>query len=245
MDTEPSATPLEARLGYEFRDRELLTAALTHASALPPGAVRDSERLEFLGDAVLDLAIADLLLHAFPDWDEGVLSKRRALLVRTTSLAAKARDLGLDEEMRLGRGEDRSGGRAKLSILAATYESVIGALYREAGFARARAVIARHFAAELQAGAAMAAHDWKTQLQEETQASLRTVPEYRLVEESGPAHARRFASEVWINGRCLARGEGSSKREAEQDAARAALGAMGPEGEGEMLNTEDRGGEPE
>jgi ribonuclease III len=229
MRSEPERTALEERLGYEFRDRELFAAALTHASALPPGTVRDSERFEFLGDAVLDLAIADLLLHAFPEWDEGELSKRRALLVRTPTLAAKARELGLDEAIRLGRGEDRSGGRAKASILAATYESVIGAMYREAGFARVRAIIARHFADELRAGAAMAAEDWKTQLQEQTQAALRTVPDYRLVEEHGPAHARRFTSEVWINGRCLARGEGSSKREAEQQAARAALDVVAAE----------------
>ncbi len=223
MRGRPEHGTVEERIGYEFRDPALLAEALTHASALPPGMVRAGERYEFLGDAVLDLAIADLLLHAFPEWDEGQLSKRRALLVRTPTLAAKARELGLDEGLRLGRGEDRSGGRTKASILAATYEAVIGAIYREAGFARVRTIIARHFAAELRVGAAMMAQDWKTQLQEQSQAAFRTVPEYRLVEERGPAHARHFTSEVWVGGRLLARGDGTSKREAEQDAARVAL----------------------
>jgi ribonuclease-3 len=214
---------VEERLGYEFRDRSLLDAALTHASALPAGVVRTSEQLEFLGDAVIDLAIADILLESFPHCTEGELSKLRAQLVRTSTLAAKARDLGLGRALRLGRGEDRSGGRSKASILAATYEAVVGAMYRDAGFHRAKAVIGRHFTAEIAAAHSLASEDWKTVLQERTQAEFRTVPEYRLVEQRGPAHARLFTSEVWVNAVCLARGEGASKRDAEQQAARAAL----------------------
>ncbi len=213
----------EERFGYAFRQRALLDAALTHASAMPSGPVRSGEQLEFLGDAVLDLAIADLLLTACPQGDEGHLSKWRALLVCTSSLAAKARELGLSDALRLGRGEERSGGRAKESILAAAYESVLGAIFREAGFARAQSVVARHFAAEIAAGPEGGAADWKTVLQEWTQARFRTVPEYRIAEERGPAHAREFSIEVWIMGECQARGDGSSKREAEQQAARAAL----------------------
>src|SRR5512144_2144924 len=121
---------LEHRLGYEFRDPRRLQEALTHASALPAGVIRASEQLEFLGDAVLDLVIADLLLESLPHCNEGELSKLRAQLVRTSTLAAKARELGLGEAIHLGRGEDRSGGRSKVSILAAMYEAVIGALYR-------------------------------------------------------------------------------------------------------------------
>lgn len=214
---------LEERLGYEFRCRELLEAALTHASALPAGVVRTAEQLEFLGDAVLDLAIADLLLQRFPNATEGQLSKLRAQLVRTSTLAAKARELGFGAALRLGRGEDRSGGRSKASILAATYEAIVGAVYRDAGFARAKSVIGRHFAIEIAAAEALAAQDWKTLLQERTQAQFRSVPDYRLVEERGPAHARQFTSEVWVGGDCLARGDGPSKREAEQQAARGAL----------------------
>lgn len=214
---------LEARLGYAFLDRRLLDAALTHPSALPTGAMRAGEQLEFLGDAVLDLVIADLLLLHFPDLDEGELSKRRATLVRTSTLAAKARALGLDEALRLGRGEDRSGGREKASILAYVYESALGAIFRDGGFARTRAVIQRHFAADIARGGVAGAPDWKTILQERTQAERRIVPEYRVCNESGPAHARRFAVEVWVADARLAVGFGPSKRAAEQDAARAAL----------------------
>jgi ribonuclease-3 len=215
--------PVEERIGHSFRDPGLLAAALTHASALPPGAVRASEQLEFLGDAVLGLIVAELLLRAFPDLDEGKLSKRRALLVCKRTLAMKARALGLGEALRLGRGEERSGGREKESILAATYEALIGAVFRDAGFARTRALVRRHFRSDIEIGAALAEHDPKTALQERTQAELRALPEYVVIAERGPAHARRFDVEVRVDGRALARGEGPSKREAEQQAADRAL----------------------
>jgi ribonuclease III len=223
MATEFDARGLEERLGYEFRDRQLLDAALTHASALPAGVVRTSEQLEFLGDAVVDLVIADLLLKTLPYYNEGELSKLRAQLVRTSTLATKARELGLGAAMRLGRGEDRSGGRSKASILAATYEAVVGAIYRDAGFHRAKAIVGRHFQREISAIDTLVDQDWKTLLQERTQAQFRVVPQYRLVAQQGPAHARQFTSEVWVNDECVASGEGASKREAEQHAARAAL----------------------
>ena len=214
---------LEQRLGYTFLERSLLDAALTHTSALPANAVRAGEQLEFLGDAVLGLVIADLLLHTFPDLDEGELSKRRATLVRAPTLAEKARGLGIGQALRLGRGEDRAGGREKTSILSSTYEAVLGAIYRDGGFERAKAVIMRHFAEDLERGGVAGAPDWKTALQERIQARHRTVPEYRLAGEEGPAHARQFTAEVWVGAQCLARGQGTSKREAEQQAARAAL----------------------
>jgi ribonuclease III len=221
---EPDETrALEERIGYEFRDRARLEAALTHASALPAGVVRSSEQLEFLGDAVLDLVIADVLLETLPHCDEGELSKLRAQLVRTSTLASKARELGLGEAIHLGRGEDRSGGRSKASILAATYEAIIGAIYRDCDFHRTKAVIARHFHREIDAIDSLDDQDWKTLLQERTQAQFRTVPQYRLVAQEGPAHARHFTSEVWVGDDCFASGAGASKREAEQHAARAAL----------------------
>ncbi len=218
---------LEERLGYTFLDRSLLEAALSHSSVLPTGARRVAELLEFLGDAVLDLIVADLLLRNFPELDEGELSKRRATLVRTATLASKSRALGLDRALRLGRGEDRSGGRAKASILAHVYEAMLGAVFRDGGFARVRTVITRHFAEDIARGGTAGAPDWKTLLQEQTQAVRRTVPEYRLAEEDGPAHAKRFTMEVWIDGACRAVGSGSSKREAEQEAARLALDVVG------------------
>jgi ribonuclease III len=214
---------LEQRLGYTFLDRSLLDAALTHTSAMAAGAVRIGEQLEYLGDAVLGLVIADLLMEKFSHLDEGTLSKRRSMLVRAPTLADKARELGIGEALRLGRGEDRGGGRHKSSILASTYESVLGAIYRDGGFERAKAVITRHFAEDLDRGGIAGAPDWKTTLQERIQAQYRTVPEYRLAGEEGPAHARQFTAEVWVGERCLASGEGTSKREAEQQAARAAL----------------------
>ena len=214
---------LEQRLGYTFLDRGLLDAALTHTSAMVAGAVRAGEQLEYLGDAVLGLVIADLLMDRFPDLDEGTLSKRRSMLVRAPTLAEKARQLGIGQTLRLGRGEDRGGGRHKASILASTYEAVLGAIYRDGGFERAKAVITRHFAEDLERGGVAGAPDWKTTLQERIQAQYRTVPDYRLAGEEGPAHARQFTAEVWVGDQCLASGEGTSKREAEQQAARAAL----------------------
>ena len=219
---------LEERLGYTFLDRSLLDAALTHTSALSSGTVRAGEQLEFLGDAVLGVVIADLLLYAFPDLDEGELSKRRSTLVRAPTLADKARALGIGQTLRLGRGEERGGGREKASILASTYEAVLGAIYRDGGFERAKAVITRHFAEDLERGGVAGAPDWKTTLQERIQARQRTVPEYRLAGEAGPAHARTFTAEVWVGEQCLARGQGTSKREAEQQAARAALAGLDP-----------------
>jgi ribonuclease-3 len=218
---------LEERLGYTFLDRSLLDAALTHASALSSGSVRVAEQLEFLGDAVLGLVIADLLLHTFPTLPEGELSKRRATLVRGQTLAAKARELGIGATLRLGRGEDRGGGRDKTSILAATYEAVLGAIYQDGGFERAKAVIRRQFAEDLARGGTAGDPDWKTLLQERIQARQRLVPEYRLAAEEGPAHARQFTAEVWVGDRRLACGRGSSKREAEQQAAQAALEVLG------------------
>jgi ribonuclease-3 len=222
---------LEQRLGYTFLDRSLLDAALTHTSAMSAGVIRAGEQLEFLGDAVLGVVIADLLLHRFPHLNEGDLSKRRATLVRAPTLAAKARAFGIGDALRLGRGEDRGGGRDKASILASTYEAVLGAIYRDGGFERARAVITRHFMEDLERGGVAGAPDWKTLLQEHVQARHRTVPEYRLAGEEGPAHARMFTAEVWVEEEYLARGQGTSKREAEQQAARAALEALGvPDG---------------
>jgi ribonuclease-3 len=214
---------LEERLGYTFLDRGLLDAALTHTSTLASGTVRAGEQLEFLGDAVLGVAIADLLLNAFPQLDEGELSKRRATLVRAPTLEAKARALGIGPALRLSRGEERGGGRDKASILASTYEAVLGAIYRDGGFERAKAVITRHFAEDLERGGVAGAPDWKTMLQERIQAAHRTVPDYRLATEEGPAHARMFTVAVWVGEQSLATGRGTSKREAEQQAARAAL----------------------
>ncbi len=222
---------IQERLAYQFRKPELLETALTHRSrgvagkngAKPPG---NNEKLEFLGDAVLDLAVSDLLMRHFPRYQEGDLSKVRASLVNARILAEKARALGLGEELRLGKGEEKSGGREKESILAAAYEALIGAIYLDRGFVAARRVLARQFAADLKARVGAAFEDWKTRLQEITQRTFKTTPTYTLVRETGPDHAKHFVSQISVGERTFGRGEGRSKKSAEQAAALEALQAL-------------------
>jgi ribonuclease-3 len=216
---------LEQRLGYSFRRKDVLALALVHRSALPrPG--HNNEKLEFLGDAVLDLAISDLLMARFPTADEGELSKRRAALVNAKVLAAKAAAMELGAELRLGKGEEKSGGRKKPSILAAAYEAVIGAIFIDGGFAAAREAVGRHFETEVWGGTAGSTADHKSRLQEITQRLYRETPKYALVETRGPDHDRAFAVEILVAGRICGRGEGKSKKEAEQQAALAALAEL-------------------
>jgi ribonuclease-3 len=214
--------PLADRLGYSFRNPVLLALALVHRSALAR-AGDNNEKLEFLGDAVLDLAISDLLMERFPKADEGELSKRRAALVNARVLAAKAAAIELGSELRLGKGEEKSGGRKKPSILAAAYEAIIGAVYLDGGFAAARDLIGRHFHAELCMDTRDSPIDHKSRLQEITQRLFRETPAYGLVEASGPDHDRAFVVELRVAGQLYGRGEGKSKKEAEQQAALQAL----------------------
>ena len=219
------AATLEDRLGYSFARKEFLVLALVHRSA-SPRAGNNNEKLEFLGDAVLDLAISDLLMQRFPAANEGELSKRRAALVNAKVLAAKAAAMDLGGELRLGKGEEKSGGRKKPSILAAAYEAVIGAIFIDGGFTAARDVVARHFETEVFGGHAGSAADHKSRLQEITQRIYRETPKYSLVETTGPDHDRAFAVEISVAGRVCGRGEGKSKKEAEQQAALAALAEL-------------------
>jgi ribonuclease-3 len=223
--SEPATSldELQARLGYRFRDAQALAAALTHASAVQAAPVRVSERLEFLGDAVLGLVLSELLIARYPTYDEGRLSKCRASLVNTGSFAAKTRELGLDAHLTLGKGEEKTGGRAKASILAAVYEAVMGAIFMEGGYEAVRGVIEGHFRHAIETLDRGAMTDPKTELQELCQEKFRAAPVYRVVEEIGPHHARRFVVDVLLGERVLARGEGHSKRSAEQAAARQAL----------------------
>jgi ribonuclease-3 len=221
---EETFQALQERLGYRFRDPDNLVAALTHASAAEGAPPRVSERLEFLGDAVLGLVFSELLIARYPECDEGRLSKFRAALVRTSSFAAKARDLGLDQCLMLGRGEERTGGREKPSILAAAYEAVIGAVFVESGYEAVKHIVLRHFGEALAHVGDFTVVDPKTELQERCQQTHKTVPAYQVVRQEGPDHARWFVVEVLLGEAVLARGEGASKRSAEQDAARHALG---------------------
>ena len=214
---------LERRIGYQFRDPQKLVGALTHSSAIDASLPRVAERLEFLGDAVLGLVFSDLLIERYPERNEGQLSKLRAALVSTTSFAAKARELQLDQGLTLGKGEEKTGGRQKASILAAVYESVMGAIFLESGYETVRGIVTRHFGRALEQVAQLDTTDAKTELQELCQQLCRTAPVYRVVDEAGPDHARRFVVEVVLGDTVLACGEGGSKRSAEQEAARHAL----------------------
>jgi len=217
--------PLEARLGHTFADRALLRSALTHRSASQEGAAASSyERLEFLGDAVLGALAAEWLYGQLAEDDEGELSKVKSYLVSEPVLAAFAVELELGPLLRLGVGEERSGGRAKPSLLADALEALIGALYLDGGLERTRTFVAPLLRAGLDAwNGGAAQRDAKTALQERLQAAGGGPPEYRLVGTSGPDHQKRFVVECWAEGRLLGRGEGSSKKRAEQAAAAAAL----------------------
>ena len=227
----------EERLGYKFSARELLDRALTHSSAVPElrsmGAdeavsallPRDNERLEFLGDAVLELLTSEHLLVAFPEWSEGQLSKSRARIVNTSSLESAARRLRLGEHLRLGRGEEKTGGREKQTLLADAFEAVVAAVYLDGGLGAAREVLQRVLFEQAleERGERISESDRKSALQELLQGRGRAPAEYRVAGESGPDHQKVFQIEVWIDGERIATGEGSTKKEAEQRAARSAL----------------------
>jgi ribonuclease III len=214
------------RLGLEALDPVHGLAALTHKSYVnehrDEGA--DNERLEFLGDAVVDLAVSHRLMERFPDADEGELSKLRALLVNEETLARVARHLGLGGLLRMGRGEEMTGGRDKSSVLADALEAVIGAVYLSSGLPGALSVVDRLFGDLLQGVAeGKSGEDWKTRLQELVQTRLRQSPRYRVVSEEGPDHSKTFEVEVTVGTELFARARGRSKKEAEQAAARETL----------------------
>lgn len=232
--------PLESKLGYRFADVGLLEHALTHRSRAhedASGGVFDNESLEFLGDAVLGLVIADRLFRDFPEHDEGRKSKLKAWLVSAPTLGELAERLGLGEFLLLGRGEERSGGRRKLALLADGYEALIAAVYLDGGFDAARRFIEREFADLFQRArergvAADVSADYKSALQEWLQARGRGLPRYRVAGQTGPDHRTRFDVEVWVEGTPVAHAEGRSKKEAAQQAARRALEALGTLEEG-------------
>jgi ribonuclease-3 len=245
---ETVRTELEASLGHTFTRPELLVCALTHRSLVNQQALEnvrdiadatsDNERLEFLGDAVLGLVIGEALFLLHPEWQEGELTRVRAQLVSRQHMARVAAAIGLGDHIRLSRGEDRSGLRRKSTVLSNAMEAVIGALFLDGGLEPVRA-FARRFimgdtveqlAKELRSGAALG--NYKSALQERLQAEHAGAPVYRVKSESGPDHRKRFLVEVRLKpadgepGIPLARGTGSTKKDAEQDAARRALARM-------------------
>lgn len=218
---------LEERLGVTFKSAELLRHALVHSSYVnenPESAPGSNERLEFLGDAVLGLVVADELYAAYPDRDEGKLTELRTLLVRRDTLAKAARRLELGESLLLGRGEEVGGGRARPTNLSHAYEAVVGAIFLDRGLAAARRFVRRSLSPDFeQLDERAFPLDPKSRLQEASQSLFQTTPVYRLVDAEGPDHARRFTIEVLIDGRRRGRGKGRSKQQAEKEAARQAL----------------------
>ena len=213
---------LEKELGYSFSDVSRLVRALTHVSHNREQGVGHNEVPEFLGDAVLDLAISDLLIRSFPEKSEGDLSRMRAALVNSTVLAEKSALLNLGPLLRLGKGEERSGGRGKPSILAGAFEALLGAVYQDGGYEAARAVIERYFASDIKKKR-LGQHDYKTRLQEISQMLFHAPPSYRLLFESGPDHDKCFVTEIVVGGKVLGKGEGKTKKQSEQQAAKRAL----------------------
>jgi ribonuclease III len=216
---------LEAVIGHHFASPELLQRAVTHRSYRQLSNGVDNERLEFLGDRVLGLIVSEHLCQSFPDWDAGQLSKGLARLVSATSLHAAAQRLSLGAHLRLGPGEEKTGGRDKRRLLADVFEAILGAIYLDAGLPAAASFLQRTLL-----GPAFAAHaqgiertDHKSALQEWLQRRGRPPVEYRVQRESGPDHQKVFEVEVWYLSERLSASEGRSKKEAEQEAAHLAL----------------------
>jgi ribonuclease III len=231
--TEEERVELEALLGYRFEHPDRLERALTHRSHRQGPDGIDNERLEFLGDRVLGLVASEQLFESFPKWDSGNLSKGLAKLVSATSIHAAAHRLRLGQYLRLGPGEEKTGGREKSRLLADAYEAIIGAIYLDSGLPAAAAFLRRSLLIPaLEAGVeGLERPDHKSALQEWLQRRGLGIVEYRIKGESGPQHQKTFEVEVWHDGRRLSSSEGRSKKEAEQSAARLALEVLASLGE--------------
>lgn len=220
-------TPLEKRLGYRFKRPDLLELALTHRSyANEQGVPEHYERLEFLGDAVLGLVTAEWLYTDHPELPEGELSKLKAQLVSRNTLAKHAEEIELGPALRIGVGEDRSGGRTKASLLADSMEAIFGAIYLDGGLEAGRSAILAMLEGAGTERTQQRVTDAKTQLQEVAQALGWDLPEYRLVGSAGPDHNKVFTVECWLAGELAGQGEGPSKKMAEQHAAADALARL-------------------
>jgi len=220
---------LEKNIGYRFRERTVLEVALTHRShsSEVPG-LADNQRLEFFGDAILDFLISHLLFSGFPEAREGELTRMRAALVDEASLSAIAATLGIGSYLSLGKGEEKSGGREKRSLLADAYEALIAAVYLDGGITAVRRVVERHFSALIEelASSGIISRDYKTELQELTQSLFASTPDYELKATQGPDHDRVYTVCVLVNGAISGEGKGRSKKEAQQAAACKALAQL-------------------
>jgi len=217
-------------LDYSFEDKKLLSQAFRHPSYVyerDDPRVSDNQRLEFLGDAVINLAISHLLMESFPEMKEGELSKYRASLVSESGLYPIACELRIGDYLLLGKGEEQTQGRKKPSILTDALEALIGAVYLDGGFSVALRVIAKLFSPvldEISLGNSFI--DYKTDLQEYSQEAVQSTPEYRLEKETGPDHNKTFYVAVYLRGKLMGKGKGKSKKEAEREAAKEALACL-------------------
>lgn len=223
---------LQKKINYRFKSLALLEQGLCHKSychEVMRAGLADNERLEFLGDAVLDLVIGHLIMERHPDFAEGELTRLRAAVVNKSRLAKIAREIDLGTYLLLGKGEELTGGRQKNSILASSLEALLAAIYLDGGFKKAFAVISALFSAHLEATAASQDYqDFKTQLQEFAQEIFKDIPRYQLAKEMGPDHDKIFGVKVFIQDRVVGLGAGKSKKEAEQRAAQKCLRKLNP-----------------
>jgi ribonuclease-3 len=240
---DPGSRPygrLEQQLRYQFADEKLCETALTHKSWLnetPPSERGDNERLEFLGDAVLNLAVSDILMRRFPGRAEGELSKTRAVIVNESALARAAERLDLGQWIFLGRGEEQAGGRRKHSILADALEALVGAIYLDGGYNAAIEVAERLLTEAIHDSERGLQRDFKSRLQERSQALLQQAPRYVVVKQDGPDHDKTFWVAIALGDREYGPGSGKSKKEAEQNAAALALAKL--EGSAELPRAVD------
>lgn len=218
---------LEKRFGYVFKNRKLLTEALTHRSFYhenPDKSIAHNERLEFLGDSVLGFVIVEYLFSSDKEFTESVMAKIKSYLVKESILSEIADSISLGKYLKLGKGEEATGGRAKKSILADTIEALLGAVYLDGGYKKVKAVVLELFRKEIDTLMdSTRFYDFKTELQEKTQLLFGVLPEYRVVKQEGEEHEKVFTIEVFIEGKKFGKGSGKSKKEAQTLAAREAL----------------------
>ncbi|HML95388.1 MAG TPA: ribonuclease III [Thermodesulfobacteriota bacterium] len=213
---------IEKKLGYKFRDEGILKTALTHSSFANETSVESNERLEFLGDAVLGFIVARVLYDLFPEAAEGRLSKMRSAIVSRMNFAHFAKELKIDKQILLGKGEEITGGRKRQSNLAGAFEAVIGAVYIDGGYRKVYTIVSRLLKDCLN-GKEEIFKDYKTKLQETAQRQFKKVPKYKVVLEEGPPHDKCFHVEVKLGRRAIGKGVGSNKKQAEQAAAKEGL----------------------
>ncbi|NIS60697.1 MAG: ribonuclease III [Proteobacteria bacterium] len=224
-DRLEALSALQGEISYQFNDLDLLNVALTHRSYTNERSgttYQDNERLEFLGDSVLNVIISHLIMESFPHFREGQLTRLRASLVNQKSLARVSKNLGINQYLLLGKGESRRGGREKSSLVSDAYEALIGAVYLDGGFEKAFRVVEKQFIPLLDRGLTDDG-DFKTEVQQISQRLFGCSPRYRLSDVSGPEHDKTFGAEIFIDGRLYGYGSGKNKKEAQQKAAQEAL----------------------